>query len=42
MDLVIEELAKQKEQTLKEMISQELMTYQSVFDKIATNRFPDQ
>ena len=41
MDLAIEELAKRKEQTLDEMIPQELMTYQSVFDKIAANRFPD-
>ena len=24
------------------MIPQELMTYQSVFDKVAANRFPDQ
>ena len=41
MDLAIDESAKQKEQTLEEMIPQELMTYQSVFDKIAANRFPD-
>ena len=42
MDLAIEELAKRKEQTLDEMIPQELMTYRLVFDKIAANRFPDQ
>ena len=41
MDLAIEESAKQKEQTLKEMIPQELMTYWSIFNKITTNRFPD-
>ena len=41
MDLVIEESAKRKEQTLDEMIPQELMAYRSVFDKVATNRFPD-
>ena len=41
MDLVIEESAKQKEQTLDKMISQELMTYRSVFDKVAANRFLD-
>ena len=41
MDLAIKESLKQKEQMLKEMIPQELMKYQSVFDKIATNRFPD-
>ena len=39
MDLVIEESAKQKEQMLKEMIPQELMKYQSVFDKTAINIF---
>ena len=37
MDLAIEESAKQKEQTLDEMIPQELMAYQSVFDKVAQN-----
>ena len=41
MDLAIEESAKQKEQTLDEMIPQELMTYRSVFDKVAANSFPD-
>ena len=41
MDLAIEESAKGKEQTLDEMIPQELMTYRSVFDKVAANRFPD-
>ena len=41
MDLVIEESAKRKEQTLDKMIPQELMTYWPVFDKIAANRFPD-
>ena len=41
MDLAIEESTKAKEQTLKEMIPQELMKYQSVFDKVAANRFPD-
>ena len=39
--LMIEEPAKQKEQILKEMIPQELIKYQSVFDKTATNIFPD-
>ena len=42
MDLAIEESAKQKEQTLDEMIPHELMAYRSVFDKVAANRFPDQ
>ena len=42
MDLAIEESAKQKEQTLDEIIPQELIMYRSVFDKIAANRFPDQ
>ena len=37
----IEESAKRKEQTLDKMIPKELMTYRSVFDKIAANRFPD-
>ena len=41
MDLAIEESVRQKEQMLEEMIPQELMTYQSVFDKVAANRFPD-
>ena len=41
MDLAIEESAKRKEQTLDEMIPQELMIYRSVFDKVAANRFPD-
>ena len=41
MDLAIEESAKRKEQTLDEMIPQELIMYRSVFDKIAANRFPD-
>ena len=41
MDLAIEESAKQKEQTLEEMIPQELTKYRSVFDKVAANRFPD-
>ena len=41
MDLAIEEPAKQKEQTLEEMVPKELIQYQSVFDKDAANRFPD-
>ena len=42
MDLAIKESAKRKEQTLNEMIPQELMTYRSVFVKVAANRCPDQ
>ena len=41
IDLAIKESAKRKEQTLEEMIPQELMKYRSVFDKVAANRFPD-